>query len=240
MSSSNTVSIIVPVYKEGCELTINLRSLLRVHNLKELIVVDASANTINESEINQAKTKFCDQKLKVVESNRSGRAYQMNLGARHATGEILLFLHADTLLPKGAITMIEEAATACRWGRFNVRLDADEIIFRLIERFMNWRSKFTSIATGDQAIFVHRLEFESMNGFADIPLMEDVEISRRLKRFSRPYIINNPVITSARRWQQNGIYKTILLMWSLRFLYWIGVHPKQLDKWYHRSAEKLG
>ena len=164
----------------------------------------------------------------------------MNLGARHATGEILLFLHADTLLPKGAITMIEEAATACRWGRFNVRLDADEIIFRLIERFMNWRSKFTSIATGDQAIFVHRLEFESMNGFADIPLMEDVEISRRLKRFSRPYIINNPVITSARRWQQNGIYKTILLMWSLRFLYWIGVHPKQLDKWYHRSAEKLG
>lgn len=238
MSSSKKVSIVVPVYKEGRELAVHLRSLLQAHDCKELIVVDASSNNpITESEILPKKFNIDFQKLKVIVTDRFGRAHQMNIGARQATGEILLFLHADTQLPKEAITLIEDIEKDYRWGQFKVKLDADDFIFRIVERFMNWRSKLTSIATGDQAIFVNRLEFERMNGYADIPLMEDVELSRRLKKYSQPYVIDNPVITSVRRWQQYGICRTILLMWSLRFLYWIGVNPNHLAKWYHHAPQ---
>jgi rSAM/selenodomain-associated transferase 2 len=158
----------------------------------------------------------------------------MNLGAALSRGEVLLFLHADTLLPRDAKSHILQALanSGCAGGRFDVRFDRDTALSSLISRMMNLRSRWTGIATGDQALFVRREVFDSMRGFADLPIMEDVDFTRRLKRMGAVAALRPHVITSYRRWQARGPIRTVLLMWLLRFLYWLGVSPQTLARLY--------
>lgn len=165
-----------------------------------------------------------------------GRAGQMNAGARAARGDVLLFLHADTLLPDGALAAVQAAASdpGVVAGRFDVRFDNPRRVFRTIAWFMNQRSRWSGISTGDQAIFVCREPFDALGGYPDMPLMEDVELCRRLKRRGRLAALRVCVTTAARKWERDGALRTIFLMWALRFLYMAGVPPARLHRWYYR------
>ena len=171
-------------------------------------------------------------------SSPRGRARQMNAGARCARGDVLLFLHADTLLPDGALAAVEAATRdpGVVAGRFDVRFDNPRRVFRMIAWFMNRRSRWSGISTGDQAIFVRRESFDAVGGYPDIPLMEDVELCRRLKRRGHMAALRLRVTTSARKWEQEGAVRTILLMWALRLLYRVGVSPARLHRWYYRRG----
>ncbi len=170
--------------------------------------------------------------LQVIGSER-GRAIQMNAGAAQATGDILIFLHADTRLPEGALDLIGNglAETPC-WGRFDVRIAGSPAMLRVVSHMMNWRSRLTGIATGDQTMFMRREAFEAVDGFPVQPLMEDIELSRRLGTFSRPVCLRARVTTSGRRWETRGVWTTIVLMWRLRWAYWRGVAPAVLAQAY--------
>jgi len=166
-----------------------------------------------------------------------GRSRQMNAGARVSSGEILLFLHADTSLPAGADGFIISGMSQSgrTWGRFDVRLSGGHPLFRLIESLMNWRSRLSGIATGDQAIFVRREVFQRVGGFPEIDLMEDIALTKALKREGRPLCLRQKVVTSSRRWQDNGILRTVLLMWYLRLVYFLGADPDRLARLYRKS-----
>ena len=163
-----------------------------------------------------------------------GRARQMNEGAKASGGEVLIFLHADTQLPADAKRMIETTLADQRMvgGWFDVRFDRPSMWGTIISRMMSWRSRLSGIATGDQALFVRRHIFEQIGGFTDMPLMEDIDFSRRLKRKGATAALTATVTTSFRRWERHGPLRTILLMWALRFLYWIGISPHRLAKLY--------
>ena len=169
----------------------------------------------------------------VVQAPR-GRALQMNAGAYHAAGDILLFLHADTRLPPEADRLIRQALAsgAQVWGRFDVQISGKLRLLRVIAACMNRRSRWTGIATGDQAMFMTRAAFDAVGGFAAQPLMEDIEMSVRLRRLSRPACLRVPVVTSGRRWESRGVWRTMLLMWRLRFAYWCGTAPERLAALY--------
>ena len=169
----------------------------------------------------------------IIEST-VGRAQQMNAGAMLATGDVLLFLHADTELPADAIDNVQQAIAQYDWGRFDVRLDSCEPLLKIVGFVINKRSRLMSIATGDQAIFIKKSIFEQIGGYPDQPLMEDIELCKRLKKFARPACLKSKVITSARRWQQYGTWRTIFLMWQLRFDYWRGVSPNVLKQRYYK------
>jgi rSAM/selenodomain-associated transferase 2 len=157
----------------------------------------------------------------------------LNFGAKKAKGCLLLFLHADTLLAEGMEVQLEEAAEKnLAWGRFDVRFSSAEPLLRIVEFFMNTRSRLTGIATGDQAMFVTRQLFERAGGFPKIALMEDIAFSKKLKNFCRPICYRNKVLTSSRRWQRFGIIRTILNMWFLRLRYTLGTSPEKLAKEY--------
>ena len=175
--------------------------------------------------------------VRLVSGDR-GRARQMNAGAARAAGEILLFLHADTHLPPGAVEAVQDALAdpSVVYGRFDVRFDRSGAAFRMIARLMNLRSRLTGISTGDQAIFVRRSAFERLGGYPEIALMEDIELTRRLKRIGRFAPLRLQVTTAARRWEENGIARTIVLMWTLRVLYFCGIGPDRLHRWYYGAA----
>jgi rSAM/selenodomain-associated transferase 2 len=160
----------------------------------------------------------------------------MNAGAQAAQGDVLLFLHADTVLPPGTQAAVREALAdpGVVGGRFDVRFDCERPIFRIIAALMNLRSRLSGISTGDQAIFVRRHAFATMGGYPDIPLMEDIEFTRRLKRQGRLACLGAQVITSSRKWDREGVLRTILLMWILRFLYFVGADPAWLHAIYYR------
>ncbi len=164
----------------------------------------------------------------------AGRAAQMNAGAAAARAQVLLFLHADTALPDGAFEAVRRAMADTRvaGGRFDVRLSGRHPAFRVIEAFINLRSRLTRISTGDQAMFVRCEVFERLGGFPDQPLMEDVEFSRRLKRVGRIACLRKHVVTSSRRWERHGIWRTVALMWWLRLRYWLGADPAALRRRY--------
>lgn len=164
-----------------------------------------------------------------------GRALQMNAAARQATAPVLLFLHVDTELPEAADASIARglARSGACWGRFDVRLSGRAPALRVIERAMNLRSRVTGIATGDQGLFVQRALFDAVGGYPPLPLMEDIALSERLLRYGRPVCLRERVVTSSRRWERDGIARTVLLMWRLRFDYWRGVAPTQLARRYY-------
>ena len=202
----------------------------------ELIVVDGGSTDETPALVESYRLSTQSSGLSPVQwvTAPCGRARQMNEGAKVSRGEILLFLHADAQLPDDAKTMIDRTLSDQRMvgGRFDVRFDRPSMWGTIISRMMNWRSRLSSIATGDQALFVRRPIFEQMGGFADMPLMEDIEFSRRLKRKGATAALTATVTTSFRRWERHGPLRTILLMWTLRFLYWIGISPSHLVEWY--------
>lgn len=221
------LSFIIPILNEAENLPILLDHLLpylRCGN--EVILVDGGS-TDGSREL--AACMGFD-----LIHTQAGRAHQMNAGANRATGDVLVFLHADTILPENAGFLIQQALNSSTklWGRFDVRIIGRSFMFSIISTMMNCRSRLSGIATGDQAIFVKRHVFESIGQFPDQVLMEDIELSTRLNRLSRPLCIRPPVKTSGRRWETYGIYRTILLMWRLRWLYWFGVTPEELKKSY--------
>ncbi len=223
-----TISVIIPTLNEASTIA---QTLERLHALPhdgitlEVLVVDGGSQ-------DQTQTLVSDH-ARVLISTPS-RAGQMNAGAREASGDVVLFLHADTLLPETAFQDIRDALSdpGIVGGRFDARTDHDAGLLWIVCRMVSVRSRLTRIATGDQAIFVRRDVFCSMGGYADIPLMEDVELSRRLKTQGSIATLRSCVTTSARRWQTDGILYTILLMWTFRFLFFVGVNPSRLKKLY--------
>lgn len=193
----------------------------------ELIIVDGGSNDDTVS----ISKNFTDN---VFETDK-GRAHQMNFGASKASHDTLVFLHADTILPSDAVDKITNALshTSNKWGHFKVKLTGESFILRVIEFLMNTRSCATGIVTGDQTIFIRKTLFNIINGYKNIPLMEDIEISKSLKKYSKPICMNSFVISSSRRWEENGYLKTIVLMWKLRLLYFFGVPAKKLVKHYY-------
>ncbi|MFZ2301901.1 MAG: TIGR04283 family arsenosugar biosynthesis glycosyltransferase [Gallionella sp.] len=225
------LSIIIPVLNEAEGLPGLLEHLMPLYGCgTEVIVVDGG------SEDGSQQAALCAG-VQVICSER-GRARQMNVGAAAAQGDILLFLHADTRLPLAAEQSIEAAIRHSggiheyAWGHFDVRIAGSSFMLRVVARMMNWRSRLTGIATGDQAMFVTRCAFELAGGFPDQPLMEDVELSKRLRALSRPICLADRVVTSGRRWEKRGVWRTIWLMWRLRWLYWRGVPAGELAELY--------
>ncbi|MDG5977289.1 glycosyl transferase family protein [Hydrogenophaga taeniospiralis CCUG 15921] len=220
-------SIIVPMFNEASGLP-GLLARLSVLTRQgcEVLIVDGGSDDGSVELVECAGFR--------VLASPKGRARQMNLGAARATGDVLLFLHADTLLPEGALTTVRQTMlkTAALWGRFDVLIDGAHPMLRVIARLMNLRSRWTGIATGDQAIFVIRKAFEAVGGYPDQPLMEDIELSQRLRALARPACIHTPVLTSGRRWESRGVWRTILLMWRLRWAYWRGTPAEQLAQRY--------
>lgn len=158
-----------------------------------------------------------------------GRASQMNAGAAACPAEVFLFLHADTTLPENADVLVRQSMLGpFAWGRFDVRIDSTRPLLRLVATMMNLRSRWTGIVTGDQALFVRHDLFRQVGGFPDLPLMEDIAISRRLRQHGRPACLRERVTTSPRRWERHGAWRTILLMWRLRAAYFFGADPRQL------------
>ena len=225
-----TISVIIPTLNEEASLPRTL-ACLSSSALTEIIIVDGGST---DGTLNLAQ-EFCARTVnaRIITAPR-GRARQMNEGAKVSQGEILLFLHADTQLPEQAGQVIESALAkhTAVGGRFNVRFDSPSAWGRVISSFMNHRSRLTGIATGDQAIFVRRHVFELLRGFSEIPLMEDIEFSGRLQQAGRTVALRDSVVTSFRRWDAEGPLRTILLMWALRFLYWVGISPLRLSRWY--------
>lgn len=218
--------IIVPVLNESAALSQQLGEfdVLRAMGAQVLLVDGGSTDLT----VKLAR----DAGFDVLES-APGRARQMNAGARAATSDLLLFLHVDTHLPPGALQQIENHLNSKRgWGRFDVIISGNSSWLKVISFCMNWRSRLTGIATGDQTFFMTREMFERVDGFPEQPLMEDIEMSKRLKRFSPPVCLSDRVVTSGRRWDQKGVWKTILLMWRLRWSYWRGVPASELARLY--------
>jgi rSAM/selenodomain-associated transferase 2/rSAM/selenodomain-associated transferase 1 len=225
------VSIIVPARNEARRIVGTLASLqpLRCAG-HEVIVVDGGSTDATL----ELAAPFADRAFVAP----PGRAKQMNAGAQVATGDALLFLHADSELTEGRIAAMTEGMkqTGRRWGRFDVTIAGASRVFPLVGGMMNARSRLTGIATGDQAVFVERALFGDVGGYPDQPLMEDVELSRRLKRAAgAPLCVSQRVVTSGRRWEREGTWRTIFAMWRLRYAYWRGVEPAKLARRYQAT-----
>lgn len=218
-----SLSVIIPCFNEADRIAQTLASLRPLRERgAEVIVVDGGSS---DATLQRART-LADRVLAAPR----GRALQMNAGAAQAGGGILLFLHADCTLPPEADGLIIDGLHRTRksWGRFDVRLGSRSPLLRAVETSMNVRSRLTGIATGDQGIFVTRSLFDAVGRFPEIALMEDIELSRRLKRYGRPLCLRHRIAVSARRWETHGVLRTILLMWRLRFAYWLGADPDAL------------
>jgi rSAM/selenodomain-associated transferase 2 len=225
------LTIVIPVLNEAAIIVAALQGLapLRARGA-EVIVADGGSH---DGTANLA-APLADRVITV----RRGRGAPLNAGAALGCGDALLFLHADTALPDDADRLIAAALARRAWGRFDLRIAGRHPFLAVIARMINWRSRVTGVATGDQAIFVRRDAFLQVGGFPDLPLMEDIALSRRLKRLCRPSCIAAPVVTSGRRWEANGVVRTVVLMWRLRLAYYLGVAPARLARRYSpvRSA----
>lgn len=217
------LSIVIPVLNEAARLPELLARLTTLD--AQIIVVDGGSRDGSPDIALAAGVTVID--------SPPGRARQMNAGAAATDGEVLLFLHADTVLPADAVRLIRDALAGSRvWGRFDVVIDGRPKMLRVVATLMNLRSRLSGIATGDQAMFVTRSAFDAVGGFPEQPLMEDIELSKRLLRQSCPACIGAPVRTSGRRWEQRGVWRTIVLMWRLRWDYWRGVPASELAERY--------
>jgi rSAM/selenodomain-associated transferase 2 len=226
MPAMPTLSIILPVLNEAPTIAAALDALAPLRAAgTEIIVVDGGSD--------DASVELARLRADRVLSAPRGRAAQMNAGAAGARGEVLLFLHADTRLPANADRLIAQAIASGRhWGRFDVRIAGASAWLPIVAALMNLRSRLTGIATGDQAMFVARDRFAAAGGFPDIPLMEDIALARALRRGGRPACLAARVTTSGRRWDANGVWRTIGLMWWLRLRYFLGADPRRLARDY--------
>jgi rSAM/selenodomain-associated transferase 2 len=227
MSTGPRLSIVVPALNEAEGIVETLATLgpLRARGHEVIVVDGGSADATAE-----LARPLADRVL-VAER---GRARQQNAGAAAAAGDVLLFLHADTRLPPDADKLVLGGLerTGRGWGRFDVRLTGRHPMLRVVERMIGLRSRLSGIATGDQAMFVRRDWFRRAGGFPDLPLMEDVALSRALKRLGPPLCLRETVTTSSRRWERRGVFRTMLLMWRLRWSYWRGADPAVLAERY--------
>lgn len=237
LNATPQLSIIVPALNEAGGIVAALQALQALRGRgAEIVVVDGGSTDGTPG----LARPFADQVLAAP----CGRALQMNAGAALARGCVMLFLHADTRLPENAdqliLTALDDAhhgrGLGKEWGRFDVIIEGRSPWLILVARMMNLRSRLTGIATGDQAIFVSRRAFSAVGGYAEQPLMEDIELSARLKKLGAPACLSERVITSGRRWEANGIWRTIVLMWQLRFDYWRGVPAAQLAHRYRPQS----
>lgn len=221
------LAIVIPVLNEahGIESALKALAPMRAHGV-QVIVVDGGSH--------DDTVALAQPLVDYVLTCAKGRARQMNAGAARATATNLLFLHADTRLPIDANEQVLAALGAgAVWGRFDVSIEGTSPMLRVVAACMNLRSRLSGIATGDQAIFVRTDSFVQVGEFPDQALMEDIELSKRLKRLSRPACLSAHVVTSGRRWETRGVWRTIVLMWSLRWRYWCGASPEQLARAYH-------
>jgi rSAM/selenodomain-associated transferase 2 len=221
------LSVIVPALDEGERIATTLDALANLRALGvEVIVVDGGSR---DATVQRARLRAD----RVIPAAR-GRASQMNAGAEKATGDVLLFLHADTRLPSDAdhvvLNALERSGRA--WGRFDVKIEGRHPLLVVVGALMNLRSRLTGIATGDQAIFVKRDTFQAVGGFPAIELMEDIALCKRLKRVGRPHCLRERVVTSGRRWEEGGVIRTMVLMWRLRLAYFFGADPAELARQY--------
>ncbi|WP_413914638.1 TIGR04283 family arsenosugar biosynthesis glycosyltransferase [Candidatus Skiveiella danica] len=226
---ASSLAIVMPVLNEAAGIEAALRALapLMARGVRVLVADGGSADDT------PARARRFGG-VEVIEAAR-GRAAQMNAGAQAASGaRVLLFLHADTTLPPDADRLIEQALAGGRhvWGRFDVRIAGRPRMLRVVAACMNVRSRWSGIATGDQALFMTRAAFDAIGGFPEQPLMEDIEMSKRLRTLSRPACLRERVITSGRRWESRGVWATIVLMWRLRWAYWRGASPQVLARRY--------
>jgi rSAM/selenodomain-associated transferase 2 len=221
------LSIIMPVLDEGEGIAAALDALaaLRARG-SEVIVVDGGSR---DTTVQQARPRAD----RVILASR-GRAAQMNAGAKQASSDMLLFLHADTRVPADVDHVVLKGLEGSGrvWGRFDIKIDGRAPVLAAVAWFMNLRSRLTGIATGDQAMFVRRGAFQAVGGFPAIALMEDIALCKRLKRVSRPLCLRELVTTSGRRWEKKGVLSTIILMWRLRLAYFFGADPKDLARQY--------
>jgi len=225
------LSIVIPALNEADAIAATLASLqpLRAAG-HEVIVVDGGST--------DATVSLADPLADRVLAAPRGRARQMNAGAAVARGDVLVFLHADTSLPEHAVAVIRSALRHRLWGRFDVVIAGRPQMLRVVAAFMNLRSRLTGIATGDQTLFISSTAFAAVGGYPEQSLMEDIALSKRLKKFGPPACPCERVVTSGRRWEANGVWRTILLMWRLRFDYWRGVPAERLAARYHAPVAK--
>jgi rSAM/selenodomain-associated transferase 2 len=219
------LTIVLPVLNEAAIIVGALEALAPMRGRGAEIIVADGGSTDGTAALAQPLADL------VVAAPR-GRGATMNAGAARGHGAVLLFLHADTRLPENADLLITGALSRRVWGRFDLRIEGRPPLLAVVARMINWRSRATGIASGDQAIFVTHAAFSAVGGYPDLPLMEDIAMSRRLKRLSRPFCIGTPAITSGRRWERNGVLRTILLMWRLRLAYYFGAEPTRLARRY--------
>jgi rSAM/selenodomain-associated transferase 2 len=224
--NTSRLSVVIPTLNEAenvAELLDALEPLRR--RGAEVILVDGGSS--------DGTVALAEGRVDRVLDSPRGRATQLNAGAAAGRGALLWFLHADSRIPPDADILIEDALAGRAWGRFDVRLSGSHPLLRVVETLMNLRSRLTGIATGDQGLFIRADTFRDVGGFAIIPLMEDIELSRRLKRAAgRPVCLRPRLVTSSRRWEQRGILRTIVLMWWLRAAYALGMGPERLARWY--------
>lgn len=219
------ISVIIPTLNEENTILRTLDALSRL-SPDEIIVVDGGST--------DRTRETAAERRSIVISSARGRARQMNRGAKEANGDVILFLHADTLLPPSAMEDIRAALSdpECIGGRFDVELEGDHWALKWIGMMISLRSRVTKVATGDQAIFVRRKVFEELGGFPDIPLMEDIAFCQMLRKNGRLACLKSRVVTSARRWEKEGVWRTILKMWTLKLLFLAGISPFRLKQFY--------
>ncbi len=220
-----SLSILIPAINEAHGIAETLQRLQAMRAAgHEVILIDGGSR--------DATVALAAPMVDRVVLSAPGRAIQMNVGAAHASGTAILFLHADPHLPENACALVREALACSSWGRFDVEIRGAHRMLAHIAWLMNRRSRLTGIATGDQAIFMRRRTFQEIGGFPVIPLMEDIELSARLRRIARPACLVEKVSTSGRRWETRGVWRTVFLMWGLRAAFALGVSPNVLARIY--------
>jgi rSAM/selenodomain-associated transferase 2 len=220
------LSVIVPMLNEAGAIGATLAAIRVGAPDAEIVVVDGGSA--------DGSVEIARPRCEVVIIGERGRAQQMNAGAARSSGEAMVFVHADTIVPESFARDIETALAdpSVVGGRFDIRLDDDHPLCVLIGALISLRSRISRTATGDQAIFVRRTTFDALGGFPDLPICEDLDFARRLKRAGRVACLRTKVITSARRWRRGGILRTSIRMWTIRLLYLAGVSPSRLSRMY--------
>lgn len=236
MGTLNSLNIVIPVYNEGDQVLPWLEQVLSYLSPDDSVVV-VDASEADDTEQLLSTLVLNHQQLHFLKSDK-GRALQMNVGAEYLlslkkTSSLLWFLHSDSGLSREHLEYLRQLDESIQWGRFDVELTPKQFPFPIISGFINLRSRLTQVMTGDQGIFIRSDVFQFLKGYASIPLMEDVEITKRLRLISKADCRGPVLKTSARRWQQQGWLKTVLLMWQLRLMYWLGASPSQLVKKYY-------